>query len=107
MEPDLEERIIQGKARWITSFLFDLVECSSKLFLTSDPDCGRADQLVEFRDVRSLSVNRYHDSVEDCLGDFLGVEVRVANDCCEYLINTGDSEVSFQAAPKPIVTSVT
>jgi len=106
MGTNLEEQITQGKALWITSFVFELIECSSKLFLTSDPDSGKADRVVEFSGISSLSVSRFHDSGDACFGDFLGLNMKKKNGRFEYLINTGDSEVCFEAAVEPILTSL-
>ncbi len=85
--------------RWITAFNINVIECTLLLSVTDEPERPMPVEEYTFRSVSAIQVDRYHETKDNCLGDFQGIEEKkFDNDRSEFRINTGDALVIFQAA---------
>ena len=92
----------------IIDFEFNIINCTCKISLTYTPDIPNIDKTISFFDVGNISVKRYHEPEDNCLGDFDGITA-----CCldkmrsEFSINTGDCLVKFEARTEYETTEIT
>jgi len=100
---DLEARLTRGQTLWITSFTFDVVACTAELSCTTTPETGKPDRSVLFKGVGRVSVDRFDDPDDSCVGNLIGLEVRPTGTRVSYLVNTGSSEILFEADAGPEV----
>lgn len=86
---------------YIVQFAYNAIESSITMVLARNPDRpAEKIQTVEIAGVSKLSVDRYHDPADVCMGNLETVTCNRQGELWRTRIDTGDAIVEFDALTK-------
>ncbi|SRR5258706_11755658 len=94
---------------WISRLNLDLIQCTLTCVTTANPDAPDQAFRLEFKEVGTVSVDRYHEVDEHALGDFEGFRTQPLEGGrrAVFKTNTGDALLTFEASADPLIVPIT
>jgi hypothetical protein len=102
MTEDFEQTIVQGKAHWIASFVYEPAASRLVIGLTDDVDSGRITRVVEFTGIQQLE-SQWTDRDEQRIEGLLGADENELAGLVRYFLVTDQREIEILSSKNVVV----